>query len=234
VTRAANVASAAIVIAVAIAGYVTAPRYVDTPRSVATEGPRVEPTSVARTPSRTLSVPAVAGPRVRRGMAPHELRTALIAGDSYAGMFEREERDERWAAAVEGHLRESVTQYQRTMLPFANSVRLECRATACQVEVVVPKQKFQETSSLLQGLPLGESIEPLSEDISDSPDLVRLAITTVYADGNLDDAQIKRRFDAELARRFPTGLAATRAFLDNHPEALAGRPANAPPDGGTQ
>jgi hypothetical protein len=152
-----------------------------------------------------------------------------MGGDSYRKMFEREPRDELWATAVERQLGDRVDYFQSVMLPFAENTRFECHATSCQVDMTVPRERFQEAFVLLQGLPIGEAVAPTADDVEDQPDKLHLALTTVYADGELDDTQIRRRFEQELTARFTNDLAANRAYLDQHPEAFAGPSPDARP-----
>jgi hypothetical protein len=201
----------------AVAGYVTAGSRAEATPSAHAIASR--PGSSA-SPMRGTAAVRARSMQPHRGQSRAELQTALMSGDSFHGMFDRESRDDKWADAVEHELRAPVENFVHVLMPFAENPRFECRATTCQIEITVPKERFHEASSLLQGLPLGNAIEPNAEDLDDQPGKMRIEVTSVYEAEQLDEREIGRWFDAKLTERFTTDLAATRTYLDQHPEAF--------------
>lgn len=174
--------------------------------------------------------PIRSGSAARAPYAPYALlksgadvRTALMNGITIHDMFEREERDDRWASKVEAVFRDRVTQYQRDVLPYATSPSFECRSSSCQMAIVVPADRFQEASALAQSLPLGRSFQPHIEEIEDQPGHVRVTLTVIFPEDQIDVAEIRAYFETGLAQRFPHGFPWVRRWLDEHPDAVSGK-----------
>lgn len=127
------------------------------------------------------------------------VRAAMWLGLSNVQLFEREPRDELWAAAMEGELGAVVEREARAVGLDASLVEAECHTSSCRTVIEIGADDREDAMLYFQALaPLGTTV---SFDVIDrGDDRVTVAFMTAF-DTDMRAPADYRAFLAEYQRR---------------------------------
>ena len=170
----------------------------------------VQPLVPAARAARATPVTAEAPLQLTPGAAGYDgVRAATWLDLSNPQLFEREPRDERWAAAMEAELTAVVDREARGTGLEASLVDIVCHTSSCRSVIEISARDREATLLYFQALaPLGTTV---SFDVIDRTDArVTAAFTTVFG-ADLREPADYRAFVAEYQRRAADKIAVWRS-----------------------
>jgi len=144
--------------------------------------------------------------------APTDPIVLVRLGVPLKDIFKQQKRDEDWAPVMEVHLRDELLALFKALVPEVEQFKVECKESACRVEFTVPAAKENDAFTLQQFLPLGEIMQPWTEELEGGKH-IQVGMLLLYGRDWRPLESMKTRYQADFRKRFPDGIESIRRYV---------------------